>query len=457
MTENPETTLQPITGTDSFYLPGSASLITFSDRSGGTPNVTKRAGNGGKEMQIAYGNNGTAKIWTWGKNNLLPQEREALVLDNNIVPELMGTKRDITVGGGLMCYKEVFKDGKRAIEEVEQPAAARTWFEELPGKNGGQDIDAYFLKACRNLIFHSNTFTEGIRTLGNKIDSIEALECRHVRPEKMTKLGEILNWFWSGNWKEYRKEEFAPMKIPAYRGEMAKQTRFVLHCMDDLLSDDYLGIPTWWGGRAWIECANAIPIFHINNLRNGYTIRWHIEIPKDYFWDYSAPAQTQTQKSALMAKESEDRKAFLARLNEFLAGYEQAGRALITDYELNKAAGKDFPGIKITPLNVDLKDKALLDLFEKSNDANISGQGVHPTLAAIQTQGKLSSGSEIRNAFTMYVAIKTPVKRNILLKPLNLIHKVNGWGEGIKWGFRDIEITKLDDNPAGKLEVTVGV
>lgn len=450
----PETTLQPVT-TNTYYLPGSSALIKFSDRTS-TPSVTGKSGNGGKEMKITYGKDSQASIWTWGKNNLLPQEREALVLDNNIVPELMGTKRDITVGGGLMCYREVFEGGKRRIEEEDFPAAAKEWFDALPEKNGGQDIEAYFLKACRNLIFHSNTFTEAVRNLGGKIDSIEALECRHMRPEKMNNLGEILNWYWSGNWKDYRKPEFAPMKIPAYRREIMKQNRFIIHCMDDLLSDDYLGIPTWWGGRAWIECANAIPIFHINNLRNGYTIRWHIEIPKDYFWDYTSLQNTQVEKDNARQKETEARMAFLTRLNEFLAGYEQAGRAIITDYEINKVAGKEFPGIKITPLNADLKDKALLDLFEKSNDANISGQGVHPTLAAIQTQGKLSSGSEIRNAFTMYVAIKTPVKRDILLKPLHYVHRVNGWGAGLKWGFRDIEITKLDENPAGQQQVAVG-
>ena len=452
MTQEPQ--LQPISS-DTFYLPGSSALIKLSDKSR-TPSVTGKPGNGGKEMRLTYGKSQEATIWTWGKNNLLPQDREALVWDNNIVPELMGTKRDITVGGGLMCFREIFENGKRRIEEVDFPAEAKAWFAALPDKNMGQDIDAYFLKACRNLIFHANTFSEMVRNLGGKIDSIEALECRHMRPEKMTQLGEILNWYWSGNWKDYRKPEFDPMQIQAYQGELRRQTRFIIHCMDDLLSDDYLGIPTWWGGRAWIECANAIPIFHINNLRNGYTIRWHIEIPKDYFWDYTSLQNTQIEKSNAKQKETEARKAFLSKLDEFLAGYEQAGRAIITDYEINKAAGKEFPGIKITPLNVDLKDKALLDLFEKSNDANISGQGVHPTLAAIQTQGKLSSGSEIRNAFTMYVAIKTPVKRSILLKPLHYIHRVNKWGEGLKWGFRDIEITKLDENPAGQQQVAVG-
>lgn len=450
-TQNAE--FQPVS-TDTYLLPGRSALVTFADRTS-TPSVTGKPGNGGQDMKITFGKS-QATIRTWGKNNLLPQDREALVLDNNIVPELMGTKRDITVGGGLMCFREVFEAGKRRIEEVDHPPAAKQFFAELPEKNMGQDIEAYFLKACRNLIFHANTFTDTVRTLGKKIDSIEALECRHIRPEKMDRLGVIKNWYWSGNWKEFRKPEFEPMLLPAYTGETKPQNRFVMHCMDDLLSDDYLGIPTWWGGRAWIECANAIPIFHINNLRNGYTIRWHIEIPKDYFWDYTSPQQTQLQKDAALTKETEARKAFLERLNDFLAGHEQAGRALITEYELNKSLGKDFPGVKVTPLNVDIKDKALLELFSHSNDANISAQGVHPTLAAIQTQGKLSSGSEIRNAFAMYVAIKTPVKRSVLLKPLHYIHKVNGWGEGLRWGFRDIEITKLDENPAGRQQVAVG-
>lgn len=427
-----------------YHLKDSKAVVYFNSN---TPSVTSKPGNSGKAMKIAYGNDQTAEIWSWGSNNLLPQEREALVLDNNIVPELIATKRDITVGGGLFCFREKFvQDGdkmKRVIEEVERPAMAQEFFDRV-------DMTAYLLKSCRNLLFHANTFTEYVRDMRGLIASIQATECRHTRPERQDNIGMIRNWYLSGNWKEYRKAEFSPRRVPNYLGEDARQRKFILHCLDDLLSDEYLGIPTWWGDRAWIECANAIPIFHINNLRNGYTIRWHIQVPKDYFYDNTAMQQTQTQKDAAKRKVSESRQEFLKTLNEFLAGYEQAGRALVTDYEVNKQLGKEYPGIKVTALTVDLKDKALLDLFERSNDANISAQGIHPTLAAIQTQGKLSSGSEIRNAFNMYVAIKTPVKRAILLKPIELVHRVNGWGEGVKWGFRDIEITTLDENPTGK-------
>ena len=148
------------------FLPGAAALVSFTSS---TPSVTDAAGNGGKKKSITYGNGNQAEIWTWGKDNLLPQQREALVLDNNIVPELMGTKRDITVGGGLMCYRERFEGGKRIIEEVEIPAAAQEFFDIV-------DIEAYLLKSCRNLVFHSNTMTEFVRNLGGGIYSIKALE-----------------------------------------------------------------------------------------------------------------------------------------------------------------------------------------------------------------------------------------------------------------------------------------
>lgn len=430
-----------------WHLKDSKALVSFSN----TPSVTSKPGNAGMAKKITYGDGESAEIWSWGRNNLLPQEREALVLDNNIVPELIATKRDITIGQGLFCYRERFEDtngiSRRIVDEVEMPAAAKEFFEAV-------DINKYLRKAARNLMFHANTFTEMVRNLGDRIDTIQALECRHTRPEKQNSKGFIPNWYLSGNWKEYTKQEFTPKRIAAYAGEEAKQKKFVYHCMDDLLSDEYLGIPTWWGGRAWIEAANAVPMFHISNLRNGYTIRYHIEIPKDYFVDNTSTQVTANQKDTVKRKESEARLEFLKTLNEFLAGYEQAGRAIVTEYEISRAAGKEFPGIKITPINVDLKDKALLELFERSNDANISAQGIHPTLAAIQTQGKLSSGSEIRNAFNMYVAIKTPVKRAILLEPINFIHKVNGWGEGLQWGFRDIEITTIDDTSTGRKEST---
>ena len=390
------------------------------------------------------------KIKEWGKDNRQPTNREELIAQNNIVGELIKTKRDITLGGGLVAYQERFDEGKIIKDFIPMPSEMEEVFEQV-------NVNKYLRVAMKNLLMHANVFTEFIRQKGdaNRIVSIKALESRHVRAEEQNKRGLIENYYWCGAWnpEKYEKGQNDVTQIPNWMKD-AGQKKFLLHTGDDILSDEYYFIPTWWGGRSWIELANIIPHFHASNLQHGYTIRYHIEIPKDYFKDHNRHQLTPDKLKQAQEKESEAKQAFLNKLNDFLAGLKNTGRAVITEYEINRAAGKDFPGIKIQPLEVDLQDEALLKLFEKSNQANISAQGIHPTLANIETQGKLSSGSEIRNAFLMYLAIKTPVIRQIALEPIYLMARENGWDRSIKLGFQDIELTRLDEEPTGNQNVS---
>lgn len=395
-------------------------------------------------------------IKEWGANNDLPTERELLVAENNIVPSLLATKRDVTLGHDLMAYRERFSGGSKIVEQVEIPTQAAEFFDQV-------DIDSYLMCATRNLLFHANTFTEFLRGTADNDDivSMKALECRHVRAQQQDVNGRINNYYWRGNWKpDGRKSRVAESNypistIPNYDPDLnRKQKKFMYHCFDDLLQvDEYYPSPYWWGSKNWIQLANCIPEFHKANLKHGYSIRYHIEVPKDYFYDHTSQQLSPDEVKQAKETAEEAKKNFLDNLNKFLAGVEKSGRAIVTQYEINRALGKEFPGIKITPLKVDLKDEALLGLFDKSNEANTSAQGIHPTLANIQTQGKLSSGSEIRNAFLLYVAIKTPLPRRILLKPIHFLARQNGWDRSIKYGFKDIEIKTLDEDKTGSNEI----
>jgi hypothetical protein len=436
------------------YLDGAKALVRFTETNDGGA-VCDDIGGITKIVTTVTGadTKPEANIKAWGKGNKQPWEREQLIMDNNIVGELIKTKRDIILGGGLQAYREVYTNGEKTMDLVETPKAAQDFFDAI-------DIDDYLLTAANNFVKHANIFTELVReSTSDLIASIKAHESRHIRAEQQDSAsGKIKNYFWCGNWGSSRKEigrKWPVKRVPNYDGEEAKQKIFMLHTGDSILTDEYYYIPTWWGGKSWIEVSNDIPIFHRSNLQHGYSIRFHVEIPKDYFYSSSTSDQTADQRKQSLANAQTARQTFLDNLNKFLAGATNAGRTVVTEYEINKAAGKEFPGIKITPINYDIKDKALLDLFEKSNQANISGQGIHPTLAAIETAGKLSSGSEIRNAYLMYTALKTPAARRILLKPIEMIHRINKWGDGIKWTFRDIEVTKLDDNPQAKQDVLI--
>jgi len=394
------------------------------------------------------------KVMGWGSKNDLPVYRENLVAENNIVPSLLATRRDITLGRGLYTYTERYEDGKRITEEVEMPRPMREFFD-------ANDIDDYLLTAARNLVMHGTVFTEFVRGSGenDRIVMISAKECRHVRAGEMDMdSGRIPYYYWSGGWG--LRQDKATRDYPTYRVQNydpgRTQKKFMLMTGDNLLClDEYYFTPYWWGSESWIKLANCIPDFHEANLKHGYSIRYHIEIPKGYFSNVNF-SQLSNEKEFESAKEAANsaKQLFLDKLNKFLAGASNSGRTVVTEYEINMALGKDFPGIKIRPLEIDLQDEALLKLFEKSNQAVISAQGVHPTLANIETQGKLSSGSEIRNAFLMYVAIKTPLPRKTLLKPLELVGRENGWDRSIKIGFRDMEITTLAEEPTGSRQTT---
>ncbi|MEL6141890.1 MAG: hypothetical protein AAFU67_09760 [Bacteroidota bacterium] len=436
---------------DIWFLDGDqAAIVTRS------ATTKKTKGSIGEKISIDTTSGAQANIMGWGPDNNLPYYREQLVSENNIVPALMATKRDITLGQEVQAYKKIYDGEKVIIEPMEMPAEQKDFFEQL-------EMEGYWSTAAREQCFHSAVATEFVRGKGlnSKIVSIKALHMRHLRAEYQDKNGYIRSWYWNGNWASKKShggsDQYRAKRIPAYNQD-PRQSKFIYVSMDKLLClDEYYPTPYWWGSEEWIRLANCIPEFHQANLRNGYTLRWHIEIPKGYFSDHThADGSTDQRKERLEAEKAAER-AFLDRLNKVLAGVENAGRAVVSKYEINKALAKDFPGIKINPLEVDLKDDALLNLFDKSNQANMSAQGVHPTLANIETAGKLSSGTEIRNAYLMYLAIKTPMPRKQLLKAIKIVKRENNWPKDVHYGFRDMTLEKLSEDKSGQSQKSEGV
>lgn len=394
---------------------------------------------------------GSAEIAYWGDNNLLPQEREDILQDNNIVPELIATKRGIILGQKLIAYIPRWENGKEIKDIVEMPAVIADWLE-------ATDFDTYSMEAAGELIKHGNMFIEMIETGSGGIASISTHSAKRIRSGVQNSKGIVDKYFWHGSWGESTKKlqstNIAPVQIPAWRKDIG-QPKSLLHLGDPLFFDGYYYWPAYWGGAEWIELSNVIPKFHKANIANGYSIRFHIKMPVNYFLDkvkYEASVSAE-DKARCIDEATSAEQDFINNMNKFLSGAKNSGRAVYTKFEFAEDLAKEYPGIKIEPITADLKDEALLKLFEKSNDANISAQGIHPSLASIQTQGKMSAGSEIRNALLSYIAIKTPLPRKLILKPLYVAKKMNGWDKKLCFGFEDIEITKLDENPGGSVEV----
>lgn len=393
------------------------------------------------------------EVMYWGKSNALPMDREELILGNNIVPALIERKRNILCGQGWYAYKERFEDDgsgmmKRIVDEVPMGPEQKAFFKKFRRTS---------MKLVGELVKHAMAMPEFIRAKGDnkKIVSIESLEVKYCRAGKKNAAGAINTWYWGNNWKKasnIKQEDQVIRELPVFQEGDKKQNRFVLPLVDDLFNDGYYPIPAYWGGRHWITLSNIIPLFHEANLRNGSLPRWHVIVPHDYFIDYEAmEGATEEQRLKLKKDAKAKEKQFLDDFNKLMTDVSKTGRTLFTKSEIIEAMGgnKD-KRIIVEALDVDMKDEALLKLYQASNVANVSAQAFHPTLASVETAGKgIGSGTEIRNAFLLYLIIAAPAIRDYLTEVVDLVKQENGWPEEINYAIKDAELTTLADNPAG--------
>lgn len=387
-----------------------------------------------------------------GADNDLPQAREKLVKENNIVLALLQTKTDIWLGHGLMALNERFEtdpltgEQRKVSDEVEYPAWAKAFFAE-------NDMDKIFTEGFAELAIHDCVLPELVRSFDGKIKTVEIKKNRHMRISEQDESGKSLYWFYCGQWvarKGGMVRKYPIIPIPIYTGEAKKQGKFIYPITTSILNDDYYAIPTWEGSRDWIELANAIPRFHIRNLENGYTMRWHIIIPQGYFSDDDSESVTAAVRSAAKTNEEARRQAFLDELQSVLRGTDNASSIIFSESLFSERLQKELPGIRIEPLNFDMKDQALLVLFEKTNQAVIAAQAIHPTLAAVETEQTRAGGSEILRSFQMYLLTKALRPRMAMLKLLELVQKVNAPEDTVtKWGFKDKFLTELSQNKNG--------
>jgi hypothetical protein len=394
----------------------------------------------------------SVEIKKWGTKNDLPDYREELVTGNNIVPALIERKRNIICGQGWYAYRERFEDGpsgaiKRVVDEVPMPAEAEAFFKK-------------FTKEARritgDLLKHKIAIVEFIRNGEGHVGSNKALDMKYCRAQKKDKAGNIPAWWWSNYWtttnsRDVKADDRVLRELPLYTGDR-KQKRFCLVLQDDLFNDGYYPIPEYWGGRHWINLSNIIPLFHLANLKHGAAPRFHIIIPHDYFYDYERMngAANEEERAALLTEFQSREQAFIDDLNQVITSIGNTGRTLVTKSEVVEALGGKYDKrIQIEEIKFDMRDEALLELYKSSNIANVSAQALHPTLASIESSKGIGSGTEIRNAFLMYLIIAAPVIRHLLQEVVDLVKTENNWPADIKYAIRDAEMTTLAENPAG--------
>jgi len=396
------------------------------------------------------------KSWTWKKDdkdeqalwanwyapdNDFPNLALDVITKNNILFGVTDKKINFLCGQRVRLYKEVIEDGKKRLDIVSDPMV-EDWMER-------NSIKEMMHNRFMDDLWMGSNWVEAVLTKEGKVDTVrhfDATTCRTGKKNKRT--GRVDSHFISSNWAK-------PVYDPSAKGEERKKNnvqrinafdptnptkyaKFMLHTKRYMPGHPNYPLPYWYPTIEWFRLASKIPAWHSFGMDNGYGVRHHVEIPKS--WLEQFPAAEREAKKAEVRKD----------MDEFLSGAKNNGKAFYSTYSNN---GQLPDGWKINVIDTKLNDEAYTAIFGQSNTAVASGLGIDPTLANIMLEGKLGNASEKRIAYQIHMALDTPLPRQRQLDLLYLVARMNGWDQSLKFGFEDIEITKLDSNPTGEQNV----
>lgn len=381
---------------------------------------------------------GRIKWAYWGADNLRPQRILKLVAQNHLKPQLLQTSRDFLLGSRIGVFeRSIVKDPAGGPNKVRlEPAWApdvEQWLEDM-------EHAKYMRQAGFNLEYFSNVFT-GISLDGKKkVNEIKCYDSTDTRVGlKNPKTGLIERYFLNTDW--YTAKDDNMRIVAAYdKRNPTKYGDFIYHGRDWVPGNPYYDYPAWHGSENWTEVSNLIPIFHKSGLKNGYNLKYHIKIPRDYFKNFGDKAAEQKAEQDLIDS-----------MNKFLAGVENADKAFVSKYGYDPQTAKPMPGWEIEPLKNPMSDNAYSTVNTDANVAQSSSHGIDLSLAGIDTGSKMGgSGSEKRISTQIHIAYKTPNKRAILMEPLNVAMRIMGFDKKLVLGIEDVDIVTLAENPKGQ-------
>jgi hypothetical protein len=383
----------------------------------------------------------TLPLQYWGQNNNFPQRATNLNLENPISSQLMQTKTDFAVGKKLITYYERVDDkGDKLIEDIVFIPEIDEWLEE-------NEMIEKLSKATLDYFMVGNSFW-AFRT--NKAQT-RILRADHIDPN-LVRVGQVrniepLNYafadFLSGI---FHNVNYLPVFDPY---DPLAEKISVSHIKNYVPGSYFYGVPDWIGAEKFIRLLNEIPKFHTSGLERTHFLRWHIQIPEEYF----------SSQGLSIEDEIDAEKALKEHFDTFLAGAENNGKSIVTKL-MNDHTGKPINGVKIEALKPELFDSAYIELFNQGMMAVCSAHGIDPALAGVILNGQLSAGSHLRNGYNMYELLKVPRTRRHTLKPLYQIATGNRWlktyakkDARLRFGFIGSQITKLDENSEGAKDI----
>jgi hypothetical protein len=389
-----------------------------------------------------------ANIQDWGSGNTRPTDwRKKLEKTTTAFP-LIVQSAETYFGKGLQYFREI-----KTAKGIERDYSLIPDVESFMEAN---DLDYVMLERWMDLQLYNNLFCEFlVNKKGDKIAKIVHMEAEFCRFGEI-KENEILNVQVSSDWSKGLTpvsvdflDDYAIGNKDAVWRKIGKKKKFITHNNVPSPGRTLYAAPRHIGlfePNGFLDFAISVPKLMNAINKNGFLLRYHIEIPYDYW--------TQVYKDWQMKKPEEQQKLRddkIEEMNLFLSNSENAGKNFYSHFGIHQATGKEIPGWKITSLTDPIKKDQFLTSLQEADIQTARAIGFDASLSNISVgNNTMGAGSGSNKRVGMDNAIASSyAKQMVVLRPLWLVGRANGWPANLKWTFEHEIPTSLNENKDG--------
>jgi len=329
-------------------------------------------------------------------NNTFPNDCAKRAKRSSTHNALIESKVGYVVGEGFNAHR-----GAETVE-IEKEKNLSDYLSSV--NNHDESLIDVYTKCARDLITTGNFAVEVVRSGGQQF--IFHKDITTVRLEKADQDNRINNVYVSPDWSKIKKNTRAGQEekitvVPSYRYG-SKESNSIYYCKEYSPEMRYYGIPDHYSAGLWVDIEYYIPKFNIDKFKNGFMPSAII----DLFGTEPPEGMTAQQ--------------YLDKIVEKFTGEGNNSKILfqMLDSQEQKSSIQILDNIK---------DGDFQKLHDLAVQNIITAHRFTPSLAGIQTAGKLGSVQQIQTEFEIINNTVIRPYKDKLLRVFNTLIKEAGF------------------------------
>lgn len=398
----------------------------------------------------------TTGMVSWGDANDFPQEVLRKGRNSTIIPTALKWQANLISTPVIPFQVDYDDEGKQKLTYVRD--------NEIYEFLNNRHFKRYQRESANDIFWFLNIFPELILSKNRKkITHIHPNDASYCRLGSQNDNGVSEFTYINANWPYGSVDSDETIKVRTldpYQYDLVDWTRdqhtdafkFIYPSSYPTPGTTFYQLAHWDGIRTsgWLDVLAKVPQLKKALFENQMTIKYHIEIPREY-WEYQFGDEWRQGDDA---KRTLIKNNKLAEIQRRMMGAEKAGIAMATEFGVSSIDGKTIEGWKINVLPDKLKDGAYLADNMEATAHLLYALGIDPALFgfASKEMGSRSGGSDKRESLLIYLSQLQPY-RDVQYEPLNFIADYNGWRKkypGLTFGTTQTLLTTLDTGSGSK-------